>query len=58
MRVLSWLRQPPVIDASRVSDAPLSQKRAWLVESAESVNVATLAGDPALTVTSDSDKNS
>jgi len=30
-----------------VYDAPLSQKRAWLVESAESVNVATLAGDPA-----------
>jgi len=45
------LHQPPVIDASPVSDAPLSQKRAWLAESAESVSVATSAGDPALTVT-------
>jgi len=43
------LHQPPVIDTSPVSDAPLSQKRAWLAESAESVSVATSAGDPALT---------
>jgi len=44
------LHQPPVIDASPVSDAPLSQKRAWLAESADSVSVAASAGDPALTV--------
>jgi len=45
------LHKPPVIDGSQVSDAPLSQKRAWLAESVESVSVATSAGDPAFTVT-------